>query len=131
MKSKLIALFAITVGLATASGTPEKEEGRKDRSKPGIKQWIEKFDKNKDGKLDEAERKVAAAARKKMLLQKFDKDGDGKLNSDERKAATEAMKKRRGGPRPEGKGKGPKGKGPKGPKGKGPKGPKGKKPAKK
>ena len=88
-------------------------------------------DKNKDGKLDEAERKVAAAARKKMLLQKFDKDGDGKLNSEERKAAiaaTEAMKKRRGGPKPEGKGKGSKGKGPKGPKGKGPKG---KKPAKK
>jgi len=129
MKSKLIALFAITVGLATASGTPEKEEGRKDRSKPGVKQWIEKFDKNKDGKLDEAERKVAAAARKKMLLEKFDKDGDGKLNSEERKAAiaaTEAMKRRKGGPKSDSKGKGPKGKG----KGKG-KGPKGKKPAKK
>tara|TARA_R100001460_G_scaffold21044_7_gene43127 strand:- start:150 stop:503 length:354 start_codon:yes stop_codon:yes gene_type:complete len=109
MKTKLVALFAITLGLATASGTPEKEEGRKDRSKPGIKQWIEKFDKNKDGKLDEAERKVAAAARKKMLLQKFDKDGDGKLNSEERKAAiaaTAAMKKRKGGPKPKGKGKG-------------------------
>ena len=119
MKTKLVALFAITLGLATASGTPEKEEGRKDRSKAGIKQWIEKFDKNKDGKLDEAERKVAAAARKKMLLKKFDKDGDGKLSSEERKAAiaaTEAMKKKRkGGPKPEGKGKG---KLPKGAKGK-------------
>jgi len=131
MKIKLFAIIAVLAGLAVASGTPEKEEGRKDRGKPGVKQWIEKFDKNKDGKLDEAERKVAAAARKKMLLQKFDKDGDGKLNSEERKAAiaaTEAMKKRRGGPKPEGKGKGSKGKGPKGPKGKGPKG---KKPAKK
>ena len=127
MKTKLVALFAITLGLATASGTPEKEEGRKDRGKPGIKQWIEKFDKNKDGKLDEAERKVAAAARKKRLLEKFDKDGDGKLNSEERKAAiaaTEAMKRRKGGPKSDSKGKGPKGKG----KGKGPKG---KKPAKK
>ena len=112
MKTKLVALFAITLGLATASGTPEKEEGRKDRSKPGIKQWIEKFDKNKDGKLDEAERKVAAAARKKMILEKFDKNKDGKLDEKERKAAAEAMKRRKGGPKP--KGKGPKGKGPKG-----------------
>jgi len=116
MKIKLFAVIAVLAGLAVASGTPEKEEGRKDRGKPGIKQWIEKFDKNGDGKLDEAERKAAAAARKKMFLEKFDKDGDGKLSSEERKAAiaaTEAMKKRRG-PRPEGKGKGPKGKGPKG-----------------
>ena len=42
MKNKLIALIALVAGLAVASGTPEKEEGRKDRSKPGIKQWIEK-----------------------------------------------------------------------------------------
>tara|TARA_A100000172_G_scaffold74483_1_gene56589 strand:- start:93 stop:467 length:375 start_codon:yes stop_codon:yes gene_type:complete len=124
MKTKLVALFAITLGLATASGTPEKEEGRKDRSKPGIKQWIEKFDKNKDGKLDEAERKVAAAARKKMILEKFDKNKDGKLDEKERKAVAEAMKRRKGGPKSDSKGKGPKGKG----KGKGPKG---KKPAKK
>ena len=120
MKIKLFTVFAVLAGLAIASGTPEKEEGRKDRGKPGIKQWIEKFDKNKDGKLDEAERKVAAAARKKMLIEKFDKDGDGKLNSEERRAAiaaTEAMKRRKGGPKPKGKGKG-KGKGPKG-KGKG------------
>jgi len=124
MKTKLAALFAITLGLATASGTPEKEEGRKDRSKPGIKQWIEKFDKNKDGKLDEAERKVAAAARRKMLLEKFDKNKDGKLDEKERKALAEAMKRRKGGPKSDSKGKG------KGPKGKGKK-PKGKKPAKK
>jgi Ca2+-binding EF-hand superfamily protein len=124
MKITLFAVITAIIGLAVASGTPEKEEGRKDRGKPGIKQWIEKFDKNKDGKLDEAERKVAAAARKKMLIEKFDKDGDGKLNSEERRAAiaaTEAMKRRKGGPKPKGKGKG------KGPKGKG----KGKEPAKK
>ena len=53
MKSKLIALIALIAGLAVVSGTPEKEEGRKDRSKPGIKQWIEKFDANKDGKITE------------------------------------------------------------------------------
>jgi len=130
MKIKLFAVIALLAGLAVVSGTPEKEEGRKDRDKPGIKQWIEKFDKNGDGKLDEAERKEAMAARKADFLKRFDKDGDGKIGPEEKKAAAEAMKRRRGGPRPEGKGKGPKGKGPKGkgPKGKGPKG---KKPAKK
>jgi Ca2+-binding EF-hand superfamily protein len=115
MKITLFAVITAIIGLAVASGTPEKEEGRKDRGKPGIKQWIEKFDKNGDGKLDEAERKAAGEARKKMLLEKFDKNKDGKLCAEERKAVAEAMKKRRGGPKPSGKGKGKKGKGAKKP----------------
>ena len=120
MKIKLFALIAIVAGLAVASGTPEKEEGRKDRGKPGIKQWLEKFDANKDGKLDAEERKLLVAYRKAEFIKRFDKDGDGKIGPEEKKAAAEAMKKRRGGPKSEGKkGKGPKGKG-KG-KGKGPK----------
>lgn len=119
MKIKLFALIAIVAGLAVASGTPEKEEGRKDRGKPGIKQWLEKFDANKDGKLDEEERKLLVAYRKAEFMKRFDKNGDGKICDKEKKAAAEAMKRRRGG-KPDGKG--PKGKGPKG---------KGKKPAKK
>ena len=121
MKNKLIALIALVAGLAVASGTPEKEEGRKDRGKPGIKQWIEKFDANKDGKLDVEERKLLAAWRKAEIVKKFDKNGDGKLCEKERKAVAEAMKKRRDArSKPDGKGK-KKGKGPKA----------GKKPAKK
>jgi len=111
MKNKLIALIALVAGLAVASGTPEKEEGRKDRGKPGIKQWIEKFDANKDGKLDVEERKLLAAWRKSEIVKKFDKNGDGKLCEKERKAVAEAMKKRRDlRPKPDGKkkGKGPK-----------------------
>ena len=96
MKLKLLTVFAVLAGLAMASGTPEKEEGRKDRGKPGIKQWIEKFDKNGDGKLDEAERKAAVEARKAEFLKKFDKDGDGKISPEEKKAAAEEMKKRFG-----------------------------------
>ena len=115
MKTKLIALIAIVAGLAVASGTPEKEEGRKDRGKPGIKQWLEKFDANKDGKLDKEERKLLVAYRKAEFMKRFDKNGDGKICDKEKKAAAAAIKDRRG----------PKGKGPKG------KGPKGKKPAKK
>jgi len=117
MKIKLFALIAIVAGLAVASGTPEKEEGRKDRGKPGIKQWLEKFDANKDGKLDKEERELLIAYRKAEFMKKFDKNGDGKICDKEKKAAAEAMKRRRGGK--------PDGKGPKG------KGSKGKKPAKK
>jgi hypothetical protein len=102
MKTKLFALIAIVAGLAVASGTPEKEEKRKDRGKPGIKQWLEKFDANKDGKLDGEERKLLVAYRKAEFMKKFDANKDGKICDKEKKAAAEAMKRRRGGKKPEG-----------------------------
>ena len=108
MKLTLTAAFAAIAGLAFASATPE--EGRKHRGHPGIKQLIEKFDKDGDGKLNAEERKAAGAARKAEFLKKFDKDGDGKISPEEKKAIAEEMKKkfgdrrRPGGhkPRPEG-----------------------------
>ena len=96
MKIKLFAFIALVAGLAVASGTPEKEEGRKDRGKPGIKQLLEKFDANKDGKL-------LVAHRKAEFIKRFDKNGDGKICDKEKKAAAEAMRDRRG-PGPNGKG---------------------------
>ena len=74
MKLKLFTAIAVLAGLATASGTPEEEEGRKHRDHPGIKQLIEKFDKDGDGKLSPEERKAAGAARKAEFLKKFDKE---------------------------------------------------------
>ena len=97
MKTKLFLLIAIIAGLATASGTPEKEEKRKDRSEPGIKQWLEKFDANKDGKLDSEERKLLVAFKKAEFVKRFDKNKDGKLCNKEKKAAKKALKKRRTG----------------------------------
>ena len=110
MKLTLIAAFAVIAGLASASATPEEEEGRKHRGHPGIKQLIEKFDKDGDGKLSAEERKAAGEARKAEFLKKFDKDGDGKISTEEKKAIAEEMKKRFGDrrrpgghkPRPEG-----------------------------
>jgi len=110
MKHTLIAALAAIVGLACASAAPEKEEGKKHRGHPGIKQLIEKFDKDGDGKLNTEERKAAGAARKAEFLKKFDKDGDGKISTEEKKAIAEEMKKRFGDrrrpgghkPRPEG-----------------------------
>ena len=122
MKSKLTAIVISALTLtATASDHHDEKKGPKAKpakveGKRKLPPHMAKFDKNKDGKLCEAERKVAAAARQKMLLKKFDKDGDGKLNSEERKAAieaTEAMKakaeRRKNAKKSKGKGKLPKG----------------------
>ena len=79
---------------------------------------MKRFDKNGDGKLDEAERQAARAAfagrrdaaadtapsaakpdtgrvSKKDLLKNFDTDGDGKLTGDERVAARKAFENRK------------------------------------
>lgn len=53
-------------------------------------EMLKKFDKNKNGKLDEDEQKAAMAAmgpkksRKEQLLEKLDLNGDGKITQDER-----------------------------------------------
>ena len=112
MKHTLTAALAAIVGLACASANPEKGDGKKHRGHPGIKQLIEKFDKDGDGKLNAEERKAAGEARKAEFLKKFDKDGDGKISPEEKKAIAEEMKKRfgdrrrprpAGGKRPEGR----------------------------
>ncbi|MBN8628260.1 MAG: EF-hand domain-containing protein, partial [Planctomycetes bacterium] len=90
---------------------------------------MKKFDKNGDGKLDDAEKGAAREEFMKMrggkpgegkpgagkpgeggpgreaMLKKFDKNGDGKLDDGERAAAKEAFEKMRaaGGKRPGGK----------------------------
>jgi hypothetical protein len=54
---------------------------------------VEKFDTNKDGTLDEAERTAMRAEREKKhqeMVQKFDANKDGKLDEAERQAAHEA-----------------------------------------
>ena len=121
MNNKLTAIVISALTLtANASDHHDEKKGPKAKSevkgKRKLPPHLAKFDKNKDGKLCEAERKVAAAARQKMLLKKFDKDGDGQLNSEERKAAikaTEAMKakaeRRKNAKKSKGKGKLPKG----------------------
>ena len=110
MKLKLFTAIAVLAGLAAASGNPEEGKGKKRPGHPGIKQLIEKFDKDGDGKLNTEERKAAGEARKAEFLKKFDKDGDGKISTEEKKAIAEEMKKRFGDrrrpgghkPRPEG-----------------------------
>lgn len=98
MKTKSIVMIAASLGLVGAAYAEEGKPERGERKVPPA--ILEKFDANKDGKLDEAERKAARMAgeeamkaRKAEMLKKFDKDGDGKLSEEEEAAMKEERKK--------------------------------------
>lgn len=75
----------------------EGRRGRRGGPRQVPKEILEKYDKDKDGKLNEEERKAAMEARRAEFLKKFDKDGDGKLSDKEKEAARAEFQKRRGG----------------------------------
>ncbi len=97
MKTNTLIVIAAAIGFA---GAAHAEEGKQRPERPMMAEIIKKFDKDGDGKLNEAEREAAKAAREEMMkaqkaemLKKFDKDGDGKLNEEEETAMREARKK--------------------------------------
>ena len=94
MKMKLTSVIVALATCAIANAEPPKEKGKAPRggARPVAKEILEKFDKDKDGKLNAEERKVAGEARKAEILKKFDKDKDGKLSAEERKDASDARR---------------------------------------
>lgn len=109
MNKTLTALVVTSLSLSTLMSTAD-EKGKKKPSAPEKEQVVGKlrphmvkFDKNKDGKLCEAERAAAKAA----FMKRWDKNKDGKLCAEERKAAMAEREKRTGkGDKPKrGKGK--------------------------
>jgi hypothetical protein len=52
---------------------------------------LDKYDKDKDGKLSTDERRAMMEARQKEMLEKYDKDKDGKLSDEERAEARKDM----------------------------------------
>lgn len=106
------AFFTLTLSLALFGAAAVQAE---DAAKPEIKQQakparpeikrtppvlnaplLAKYDKNKDGKLDESEREALRKdkqAEQKEVLKKYDKDNDGKLDAKERAAWREEIKK--------------------------------------
>lgn len=99
MKTTTLIVIAAAIGLTGAAQAEERKGPRPAHKVPP--EILAKFDTNKDGKLDEEERKAAREAhgemdpaRKQELLEKFDADGDGELNEDERATARAEMKKR-------------------------------------
>ncbi len=113
-------ILILCLGFGLSASSIAQDSGKKKGDEPGKKRAIperlKQFDKNNDGKLDEAERKAMreeiakkgegkkkgkrggadAGKRRAELLKKYDKDGDGKLNEAERKAMREDVTKKRG-----------------------------------
>jgi len=118
-----LMLAGLSVGsLLAEDAKPERKGPPGGGREAFMKQLLEKYDADKDGKLSDEERAKAREAMsgkrgegrpsKEDILKKFDKDGDGKLSDDEKKAAMEAMRGQRGGPgEAAGRGKGGPGEG--------------------
>ena len=115
MKTNTLIIVAALIGIAGVANSEERKPthdrgnrlggiGRPDRpfhpDRPMPPEVLEKFDTNKDGKLDEAEHEAFKKARmekeeemRKKMLEKFDKDGNGELNESEKEEMRKAMKK--------------------------------------
>jgi hypothetical protein len=102
MKTKK-ALLSIIAGIAALTlnvSAADHHEEKKGKKKPAAEKTggkrklpphMAKFDKNKDGKLCDAEKATAKAA----WVKRFDKDGNGKVEGKELAAAKKAMAERR------------------------------------
>ncbi|MCX6846404.1 MAG: EF-hand domain-containing protein [Verrucomicrobia bacterium] len=100
MKTKLMMTMGALLGtvlMAGAQGAGErpKGEGRPPGGRPQgpPPHLLEKFDKDKDGKLSfeereamKADRQKASEEQRKVMLEKFDADKDGKISPEEREA---------------------------------------------
>lgn len=87
MKSTKLIILGALLGVTAIAGAQDKPKKEGRGVPPEI---LEKFDADKDGKLNKEEREAAKAAREK----EFDKDGDGKLSDEEKKAMHEDGQKR-------------------------------------
>jgi len=88
-KTLVIALSLCLAGVAFAADGGKKAEKRENpRDKV-----VEKYDKNKDGKLDQSEREELRKDREAEAAKKYDKNGDGKLDQSEREAARAERRK--------------------------------------
>ncbi len=99
MKTTTLIVIAAALGL---SGAAYAEKGKGERKPhPVPPEILEKFDADKDGKLNDEERAAAKAARgeregkmKKEMLEKFDADKDGTLSDAEKETMRAEMKKK-------------------------------------
>ena len=107
MKKMLaIGLGLCLMGLLVRAADEEKNPAAPAaKPAPAQNKVLEKYDKNKDGKLDDAERaelqkdrEVARKERQAEMLKKYDKNGDGKLDDAERTAAREEYRKKQPAP---------------------------------
>jgi hypothetical protein len=97
---KLVMISVCLLGLAAAS-TLKAEDAPSATPKPRARakadpKMLEKYDTNKNGKIDPDEREAMKKDRQALhdeTIKKYDKNGDGKLDADERAAMREDLKK--------------------------------------
>ena len=90
MKIAIVMVGSLVCGVAAAEGPGSAQgSGRPDRKAMHLAkraEMLQKFDTNKDGKLDDAERTVAHETRALERFKKLDTDGNGVLSLAEFKA---------------------------------------------
>lgn len=96
MRKSIVAVLGMCLAgplFCPAAQPPEKAES------PASKraEFIKKYDKNRDGKLDKAEWETARKAHQAELLKRYDKNGNGKIDDEEREAPREEFRKQRQG----------------------------------
>lgn len=90
-KQLKVVLITATMLVGGAAGIAAAQGGSKLDHAGRKAHMLEKFDANKDGKLDKDEKVAMHEARAAMKFQRLDKDGDGKLSLDEFKADNHRM----------------------------------------
>ncbi len=89
-------LLTIILGLGLSGLLAQAAEGEaKPKPAPTLPDWVKKYDKNGDGKLDQEERAALQKDRQDEMLKKYDKNGDGKLDDSERQAMMAERRKER------------------------------------
>jgi hypothetical protein len=89
MKTKHMAVAALAAALVAGVAAPDAwaRQGRRQQKKVEESSFYKRFDKDKNKKLDEAEKKAIAEYFKahptSTLLKKNDTDGDGQLSEAE------------------------------------------------
>ena len=93
----LVLAAPLLVSAADDAGT-SKMSAAKSAGKSVSAKQLEKYDANKNGVLDPAEKELMrkdAKERRAEVLKKYDKNGDGKLDSAERQQQRDDAKKER------------------------------------
>jgi hypothetical protein len=103
MFTKIKIAFALSAGLLGIAGIAAAEDGAPPAAERSAKhaamkqKMLEKFDLNKDGKLDPAERKLMKEQRLETRFKTLDKNGDGVISFEEFKSGNLARGGKHGG----------------------------------
>jgi hypothetical protein len=87
MKKTLVIALSLCLAGVVFAADREKKGANPETPRDEV---IKKYDKNKDGKLDQSEREEWRKDREAENVKKHDKNGDGKLDQSEREAARKA-----------------------------------------